>query len=119
MYEMMIAFPECANQFIHDCIIRIEEELESLGLTDVEIITVMKRNATQPGYNKVVIVTNNLADRVAGPIGDGIVEYPFKWNDPEHGPIVLGVDGKWNCLHRAPDECCIHIRESTSPHSVG
>ena len=70
-----------------------------------------KRNGDQEGYNKVVIVTNELADRVVGRNGDGIVTYPFLWNDAQSGPRALGVDGKWNCHDKSPEHCCNEIKE--------
>lgn len=118
MYEMMVTFPECVNQLISICINLIESELSDLGLSEVEIITNLKRNETLPGYHKVVIVTNELADRVAGRAGDGMVEYPFRWNDAVLGPITLGVDGKWNCMLKTPDECCQRIKDSVDNPDV-
>mmetsp|Transcript_21007 Transcript_21007/g.45577 ORF Transcript_21007/g.45577 Transcript_21007/m.45577 type:complete len:343 (+) Transcript_21007:77-1105(+) len=112
MYETMISFPECLEQFFEVCLKIINEELDSLGLSSVEVVVHEKRNADQEGYNKVVIVTNELADRVAGKAGDGIVDYPFMWNDAKVGFVNLGVDGKWNCSNKTPYECCVHIRES-------
>ena len=70
-----------------------------------------KRNGDQEGYNKVVIVTSELADRVVGRNGDGIVTYPFLWNDAQSGPRALGVDGKWNCHDKSPEHCCNEIKE--------
>jgi len=112
MYETMISFPECLGQFFDVCLKIINEELDDLGLSSVEVVVHEKRNADQEGYNKVVIVTNELADRVSGKSGDGIVNYPFMWNDAKVGYVNLGVDGKWNCSNKTPYECCVHIRES-------
>ena len=66
----------------------------------------------QKGYNKVVIVTNLEASTVVGRTGDGLVSYPFSWNDSVHGTRVLGVDGKWNCRDLSPEDCCDNIKES-------
>mmetsp|Transcript_8114 Transcript_8114/g.14669 ORF Transcript_8114/g.14669 Transcript_8114/m.14669 type:complete len:332 (+) Transcript_8114:74-1069(+) len=112
MYETMISFPECLEKFFDACLKLINEELDDIGLSSVEVVVHEKRNADQEGYNKVVIVTNELADRVSGKSGDGIVEYPFMWNDANVGFINLGVDGKWNCSNKTPADCCVHVRES-------
>ena len=109
----MISFPECLGQFFDVCLKIINEELDDLGLSSVEVVVHEKRNADQEGYNKVVIVTNELADRVSGKSGDGIVFYPFMWNDANVGFVNLGVDGKWNCSNKAPADCCAHVKEST------
>ena len=42
---------------------------------------------------------------------DGIVTYPFLWNDSQTGPRALGVDGKWNCHDKSPEHCCDEIKE--------
>merc|ERR1712127_131417 len=94
-----------------DCLSIINEALESLGLSAIEVIVREKRNIDQEGYNKVVIITNELADRVRGRSGDGIVEYPFMWNDAKVGFMNLGVDGKWNCINKTPENCCAHIKD--------
>lgn len=77
-----------------------------------EVIIHEKRSPNQDGYNKVVIVTDLTAQNVVGRDNDGIVSYPFTWDDPTHGPIQLGVDGKWDCLTMSPEECCSHIQKS-------
>ncbi|KAL7542848.1 hypothetical protein ACHAXR_012946 [Thalassiosira sp. AJA248-18] len=115
MYETMITFPECVGQLHEDCLEIINGELASLGLSTIEVVTREKRNADQEGYNKVVIITNELADRVDGRSGDGFVTYPFMWNDSQQGQRMLGVDGKWNCLNFSPEDCCNSIKESV-PH---
>ena len=74
-----------------------------------------KRSPVDEGYQNVVIVTNELADRVLGRAGDGIVSYPYTWNDAEVGPRIVGVDGKWNCLSFTPEQCCRIIQAGMSP----
>lgn len=110
----MITFPECVEKLLEDCLAIINTDLASLGLSTIEVVVHEKRNANQEGYNKVVIVTNELADRVKGRSGDGIVEYPFLWNDAVAGQRSLGVDGKWNCHEFSPEDCCNTIKQSTS-----
>ncbi|KAL7534524.1 hypothetical protein ACHAXR_005927 [Thalassiosira sp. AJA248-18] len=112
MYETMIEFPECLGQFHTDCLEIINGDLASLGLSTIEVVTHEKRNENQEGYNKVVIITNELADKVDGRSGDGFVSYPFMWHDSEQGPRMLGVDGKWNCLNLTPEDCCESIKKS-------
>ena len=97
---------------LQDCLDTINGQVSSLGLATLEIIVHEKRNLNQPGYNKVVIITNDLADRVKGKAGDGIVDYPFLWDCVETGLKSLGVDGKWNCVDITPEACCEDIKES-------
>ena len=97
---------------LQDCLDTINGQVSSLGLATLEIIVHEKRNLNQPGYNKVVIITNDLADRVKGKAGDGIVDYPFLWDDLQSGLKSLGVDGKWNCVDITPEACCEDIKES-------
>jgi hypothetical protein len=60
----------------------------------------------------VVIVTNQEATLVVGRVGDGIVSYPFTWDDSTLGTRMLGVDGKWNCQGMSPQDCCDQIKQS-------
>jgi len=94
-----------------DCLELINDDIANIGLGTIEVVVHEKRNADQEGYNKIVIVTNELADRVVGRNGDGIVTYPFLWNDAQTGPRALGVDGKWNCHDKSPEHCCDEIKE--------
>lgn len=112
MYETFISFPECVEKKFEDCLDIINADLQNLGLSTVEIVVHEKRNINQEGYNKVVIVTNDNADKVSGRAGDGIVTYPFTWDDAVLGTRVLGVDGKWNCLDVSPQDCCDTIKAS-------
>jgi hypothetical protein len=97
----------------------INNQVSALGLATLEIIVHEKRNLSQPGYNKVVIITNELVDRVKGRAGDGIVTYPFLWDDAVVGLKSLGVDGKWNCVDITPEQCCADIKQSMySIHST-
>jgi len=117
MYQTMINFPECMEKFFKDCLAIINSELSSLGLTTLEVIVYEKRRPTDEGYNNVVIVTNELADRVLGQAGDGIVSYPYTWNSVE-GSRTVGVDGKWNCLTFTPEQCCESIKASVPDPDV-
>lgn len=112
IYETMVTFPECIEQMFDVCLAIINEEIASLGLATIEVVVHEKRNANQEGYNKVVIVTNDLADRVKGQSGDGIVVYPFLWHDTQSGQRTVGVDGKWNCHEYTPEDCCGAIKQS-------
>lgn len=76
-----------------------------------------KRNPSQEGYNKVVIVTDLTASFVKGQKQDGIVSYPFYWDDGVQQRL-LGVDGKWDCRDMTPDECCAFIQESVPDPDV-
>lgn len=77
-----------------------------------EVVIHEKRTPDQAGYNKVVIVTDLTASAVVGRDNDGIVSYPFMWDDPSTGLRTLGVDGKWDCLGSTPEECCAKIQKS-------
>jgi len=110
VYETMISFPECLEKLFQNCLDTINSEIAEVGLSTIEVVVHEKRNANQEGYNKVVIVTNELADSVRGRTGNGIVDYPFLWNDVVTGPRTLGVDGKWNCLNMTPEACCETIK---------
>jgi len=114
IYSTAITFPECIEKFLNHCVALINRDLRKLGMDTIDMIIHEKRSLTpdQEGYNKVVIITNELGDRVTGRLGDGIVSYPYIWNDVETGPRQLGVDGKWNCLGLTPDQCCSQITES-------
>lgn len=112
IYETMVTFPECVEKLFEDCLAIINAEIAELGLATIEIVVHEKRNVSQEGYNKVVIITNELADRVVGRTGDGLVNYPFLWYDTEFGQRTLGVDGKWNCHDFTPDQCCNSIKQS-------
>ena len=101
--------------FVADCMNMIDGQVSSLGLASIEKVVHEKRNLNQNNYNKVVIITNDLADRVKGQAGDGIVSYPFLWNDQDKGLKQLGVDGKWNCVDLTPEDCCLAIKESVYP----
>lgn len=113
IFQTSISFPECVDVLLADCIETINTQLASIGLSTVEVVIHEKRNPDQDGYNKVVIVTNELADLVVGQQGDGIVEYPFLWDDKISGSRALGVDGKWNCHGFTPERCCSDIKDST------
>lgn len=111
LYQTLITFPECLQMLFQDCLEVINNDIANIGLGTIEVVVHEKRNGDQEGYNKVVIVTNELADRVVGRNGDGIVTYPFLWNDSQTGPRALGVDGKWNCHDKSPEHCCDEIKE--------
>ena len=87
-------------------------QVTQLGL-DVDFIIHEKRLPDQAGYNKVVIVTDLTATVVKGRSNDGIVSYPFFWDDKVVGyPRHIGVDGRWDCLNLTPEDCCRTIKES-------
>ena len=75
----MITFPECLGKLFKDCLDEINEQIAAIGLSTIEVVVHEKRNANQEGYNKVVLITNEIADRIKGRTGDGIVTYPFLW----------------------------------------
>ena len=70
------------------------------------------------------------ANYVSGRLHDGIVEYPWEWEElsyDENGnalrdennnligsPRMLGTegDGKWNCHNQSPEQCCQMIKDS-------
>ena len=95
--------------FLADCIAFIESEISKIGLATIEIVVHEKRNLDQEGYNKVVIVTNEMADKVVGRGRDGIVSYPFMWDDKFAGSRLLSP---WNCVNITPEDCCLMIKQS-------
>eukprot|EP00804_Cyclotella_cryptica_P015978 CCRYP_004143-RA/>CCRYP_004143-RA protein AED:0.33 eAED:0.33 QI:124/1/1/1/1/1/3/89/304 len=117
MYEATIVFPECRELFLEDCLQLIASELAALQMS-CEVIIREKRSLNQPGYNKVVIVTDLSATVVKGRNGDGIVSYPFMWEDPISGFRTLGVDGKWDCKEMTPEDCCAKIQASAPESDV-
>jgi hypothetical protein len=120
MYETYVTFPECEHRLFADCLRIINDDLKKLELGSIEFVVHEKRNANQEGYNKVVIITNPEADQVDGRLHDGIVSYPFMWDDYLEGPHLLSVDGKWNCQGITPEECCQAVKESApNPDSKG
>lgn len=112
IYETMITFPECLGLIFQECLDAINSQIADIGLSTIEVVVHEKRNPDQEGYNKVVIVTNELADRVVGRTGDGIVKYPYLWNDSVSGQRVLGDAGTWNCVGDSPEDCCEKIKQS-------
>lgn len=112
MFQQTTTFPECEEKFLEECLELINNELMELEL-DAEIVINEKRSLDQENYNKVVIITNMSATTVMGRNNDGIVSYPFMWNDAVHGPKLLNVDGKWDCFGMSTDGCCEIIKAST------
>jgi len=95
--------------FLVDCLAIINSQISSLGLATLETVVHEKRNLSQEGYNKVVIVTNEMADKVVGRGKDGIVSYPFMWDDALTGSRLLSP---WNCVNITPEDCCLMIKQS-------
>ena len=62
----MISFPECVEMFLQDCLDTINNQVAALGLTTLETFVHEKCNLSQEGCNKVVIITNDLANCVKG-----------------------------------------------------
>jgi len=118
IYETMITFPECVEHYLNICLQIINDEIGELGLATIEVVVHEKRNADQEGYNKVVIVTNALGDQVKGRAGDGVVTYPFLWNDAVSGQRLLGSSGTWGCLGETPEQCCQTIKLSVPNKDV-
>mmetsp|Transcript_39651 Transcript_39651/g.85553 ORF Transcript_39651/g.85553 Transcript_39651/m.85553 type:complete len:309 (-) Transcript_39651:159-1085(-) len=120
MFETMTTFPECVDRLFEHCVGIINRDLRRLGLATIEMVVHEKRNMNQANYNKVVIVTNEEASTVVGRAGDGIVTYPYQWDDSILGGRFLGVDGKWNCLNTSPEDCCATIKQSVpNPDTKG
>jgi hypothetical protein len=108
----VITFPECLEQLFENCLSLVNTQVQELGLDPYDIVIHEKRNIDQPGYNKVVIITDMLAEHAVGLLGDGVISYPFQWDDAVLGPRTLSVDGKWNCLGYTPEDCCNSIKQS-------
>lgn len=87
-----------------------------LGMLNYTEVIHEKRNLNQAGYNKVVIITDLSAELVTGKNHDGKVTYPFFWEEVDPAtsvisPRMVGVDGKFDCLHLSPEACCAKIQE--------
>lgn len=112
LFLMTLTFPECEERLLSHCLGILNKQLLELE-RECEFVIHEKRTVDQDGYNKVVIITDMTASFVKGRQGDGIVEYPFLWDDPATGaPHKLGVDGKWDCRGLTLDECCGIIKQS-------
>ena len=81
-----------------ECLTMIKKYLRENGLKDtISIEKVTKRKPTDEGWNKVVVVTNELGDTVpAAP------SYPFQWNGRDIGPWTA-------CEGQTPDYCCSQV----------
>jgi hypothetical protein len=98
---------------LDDCLEILNQELIQLQL-DAEIVIHAKRNIYQDGYNKVVIITDMTGETVMGRNNDHKAWYPFYWDDAVIGyPYMIGVDGKFDCTGKTPEECCQNIKAST------
>mmetsp|Transcript_31900 Transcript_31900/g.67069 ORF Transcript_31900/g.67069 Transcript_31900/m.67069 type:complete len:331 (+) Transcript_31900:123-1115(+) len=112
LYATTISFPECKERFLEDCLDIIREQVIDLGI-DAEFTIHEKRGMHQENYNKVVLVTDMTATYVKGRNNDGIVSYPFPWDDAvTQVPRLLGVDGRWDCHAQTPEDCCALIQSS-------
>lgn len=120
LYDATITFPECKEKFLEECLQILSQQLVELQVS-ADFIVHEKRNANQVGYNKVVIVTDLAATSVKGKLNDGMVEYPFLWDDAVEGyPRTLGVNGQWDCHALSPEDCCALITDSVpNPDTKG
>lgn len=117
LYEETTTFPECLERTLEQCIAILNAQLLELEI-DAEMIVHEKRKSSGEGYNKVVIVTDMTAELVKGREGNGQVLYPFMWNDPVVGLISLGIDGRFDCHNKSPEECCALIKDSVAGKDV-
>mmetsp|Transcript_15043 Transcript_15043/g.27218 ORF Transcript_15043/g.27218 Transcript_15043/m.27218 type:complete len:324 (-) Transcript_15043:106-1077(-) len=112
LYDATLTFPECKEQLLEFCIQILNRQLIELQM-EAEFIVHAKRDQHQDGYYKVVLITDLTATNVKGKNNDGIVNYPFLWDDAVIGYArVLGVEGKWDCHAHTPEACCQLIQES-------
>ena len=64
------------------------------------------REQTDPGYYKIVLLTDKSGTKLSGIFDDGVVFYPWPW-------IVGGVEttiGPWDCDNLSPEECCTFVQ---------
>lgn len=112
LFDATLTFPECKEQLLEFCLQILNRQLIELQM-EAEYIVHEKRNENQDGYYKVVLITDLTATNVKGKNNDGIVNYPFLWDDAVIGyPRVLGVEGKWDCHAHTPEACCQLIQDS-------
>lgn len=110
--ETTITFPECNERLLEHCLAIISAQMEELQL-DAEFVIHRKRDPYIEGYNKVVLVTDMTASYVKGRNEDGVVTYPFPWNDAiTQVPRMLGLNGSWDCHSQTPEDCCAMIKAS-------
>mmetsp|Transcript_27064 Transcript_27064/g.56366 ORF Transcript_27064/g.56366 Transcript_27064/m.56366 type:complete len:321 (-) Transcript_27064:156-1118(-) len=112
LYDAMTFFPECKEKFLSECLEILAQQMVLLQ-QEFEIIIHHKRNSDQDGYNKVVIVTDLTGGYVKGKLSDGVVQYPFLWDDAVVGYArQLGVQGQWDCQGLSPEDCCAQVKNS-------
>jgi len=112
LYDAMTFFPECKEKYLSECLEILAQQMVLLQ-QEFEIIIHHKRNMDQDGYNKVVLVTDLTGRFVKGKLNDGVVQYPFLWDDAVVGYArQLGVQGQWDCHGLSPEECCAQVKDS-------
>mmetsp|Transcript_54913 Transcript_54913/g.116683 ORF Transcript_54913/g.116683 Transcript_54913/m.116683 type:complete len:312 (-) Transcript_54913:121-1056(-) len=98
------SFPACEDMPVAVCEQMIRKGLRELGLPwkRFKLEKHPKRRRDAPGYNKVVIQTDTLAETVAvNP------DYPYKWNGVDGNRSI----GPWICIGLTPETCCNSIKE--------
>ncbi|KAL7528147.1 hypothetical protein ACHAWF_007769 [Thalassiosira exigua] len=120
LYQEAITFPECGEHLLDECLQIISQQLAELQI-DATTVVREKRNEDQEGYYKVVIVTDLTATLVKGKHGDGMVDYPFLWDDAVEGfAKTLNANGQWDCHNKSPEECCsIVLASCPNPDTKG
>lgn len=98
------SFPACEDMPIPVCEQIIRKGLRELGLPwkRFRLEKRPKRDEGDEGFNKVVILTDLLAEFVAED-----PTYPYEWHGTEGSRAI----GPWNCVGLTPEACCDLIKQ--------
>ena len=127
LMSFTVIFEECDHVSVEKCIQKIQTDVDQhpeLFESHETLTPVVSkvRERSDPGYYKVVLVTNMAETGVVGVHGDGMVWYPFPWCVPREGgePECREI-GPWDCDVGTPltvQECCNMIKASVPDADV-
>jgi hypothetical protein len=120
--KQTVVFEECKDESVDECLQQIQSDVEQNpeifeGRQTLTPVVHKVRERSDPGYYKVVLVTNLAETGVVGIHGDGIVTYPFEWctPHPSGGDPECREIGPWDCDVGTPltvEQCCTMIQAS-------
>lgn len=116
-----VVFEECLHKHVDVCKDLIQQKVtEFPSLFDnrdhLDYYVQEVRTAEQEEYYLVGLRTDVTETHVTGITGDGMVWYPFVWNDSVHGPMEIGP---WDCDVGTPltVEACCNMIKTTVPNA--
>eukprot|EP00804_Cyclotella_cryptica_P017170 CCRYP_013112-RA/>CCRYP_013112-RA protein AED:0.07 eAED:0.07 QI:97/1/1/1/1/1/2/301/209 len=121
LMSFTVVFEECVDTNLDECLNEIQSSVAENPtiFENREALTPIihkVRERTDPGYYKVVLVTNLAETGVVGIHGDGMVFYPFEWCIPNpSGEPECREIGPWDCDVGTPltvEQCCNMIKAS-------